>query len=111
MTISHDYLAHRERLSRAKHSRSHDNCWDRFRRNPTLFRFFAQGFDSIVARGRQEPDSSKDIQLTIDGKRVTVPQGKPKNIPAYQGSRFSSSEYLVRKTSIFTNVISLYDMG
>lgn len=56
----------------------------------------AQGYDSIVARGSREPDPSKDVVLKIDGKPVSVPQGKPKGQPAYQGSRFSNSEYLVR---------------
>lgn len=59
--------------------------------------FCFQGHDSIVARGSREPDPSKDTVLTIEGKSITVPQGKPKLMPAYQKSRFSSSEYLVRK--------------
>lgn len=44
----------------------------------------------------QEPDPSQDVVLKIDGKSVTVPQGKPKINPAYQASRFGNSEYLVR---------------
>ena len=44
----------------------------------------------------QEPDPSKDVVLKIEGKPVTVPQGKPKTNPAYQASRFGNSEYLVR---------------
>ncbi|CAN0508380.1 unnamed protein product [Laminaria digitata] len=44
----------------------------------------------------QEPDPSKDVVLKIEGKSVTVPQGKPKTNPAYQASRFGNSEYLVR---------------
>lgn len=55
-----------------------------------------QGYDSIVARGTQEPDPSKDVVIKIDGKSVSVPQGKPEPQPAYKGSRFSNSEYLVR---------------
>lgn len=43
----------------------------------------------------QEPDPSKDTTLTIDGKGVTVPQGKPKAMPAFGGSSFYNSEYLV----------------
>lgn len=43
----------------------------------------------------QEPDPSKDVVLQIDGKSVTVPQGKPKTVPAYQASSFGNSEYLV----------------
>lgn len=34
----------------------------------------------------------------IDGKQVTVPQGKPIQVPTYSNSSFSSSEYLVRRT-------------
>ncbi|CAM9896189.1 unnamed protein product, partial [Laminaria digitata] len=55
-----------------------------------------KGYDSVVARGMQEPDPSKDVVLKIEGKSVTVPQGKPKTNPAYQASRFGNSEYLVR---------------
>lgn len=55
-----------------------------------------QGFDSIVARGSQEPDPSKDVVIKIEGKSVSVPQGKPQPQAAYKGSRFSNSEYLVR---------------
>ncbi|CAM9109221.1 unnamed protein product [Ectocarpus sp. 6 AP-2014] len=58
-----------------------------------------KGYDSIVARGWQEPDPSKDVVITIDGKSVSVPQGKPKTQPKYKGSRFSNSEYLVYKES------------
>lgn len=63
---------------------------------PVQFFNIVQGYDSIVARGCQEPDPSKDVVLKIDGKSVSVPQGKPKDQPAYKGSRFSNSEYLVR---------------
>lgn len=48
-----------------------------------------------MARGTQEPDPSKDVVLTIDGKKVTVPQGKPKDMPQFKGSNFFNSEYLV----------------
>ena len=41
-------------------------------------------------------DPSKDTCLTLDGKKVTVPQGKPVSQPEYhQNSSFSQSEYLV----------------
>lgn len=60
-----------------------------------------KGYDSIVARGWQEPDPSKDVVITIDGKSVSVPQGKPKAQPKYKGSRFSNSEYLVRYIYIY----------
>lgn len=54
-----------------------------------------QGYDSIVARGTVEPDPSKDMELSIDGKKVKVPQGKAKPVPEYGSSTFSNSEYLV----------------
>lgn len=41
-------------------------------------------------------DPSKDTFLMLDGKKVTVPQGKPVSQPEYQNkSSFSQSEYLV----------------
>lgn len=55
------------------------------------------GFDSIVARGCTEPDPKKDTLLTIKGKKVIVPQGKP--ISQNISSSFSQSEYLVYKES------------
>ncbi|XP_070559252.1 protein mono-ADP-ribosyltransferase PARP3-like [Ptychodera flava] len=57
------------------------------------------GYDSIIARGRQEPDPSKDTTIEIDGNKVTVPQGKPVNQPKWKDSYFSQSEYLVYKES------------
>ena len=56
----------------------------------------SKGYDSIVARGSVEPDPSKDVVIKLEGKSVSVPQGKPKTMAAYKGSRFSNSEYLVR---------------
>ena len=64
-----------------------------------------QGFDSVVARGVQEPDPSKDTKLAIDGKQVTVPQGKPKSVATYRKSSFGSSEYLVRTLHVETKHI------
>ena len=55
------------------------------------------GYDSVLAKGRTEPDPSKDTSLTIDGKQVTVPQGKP--IATGAQSSFGQSEYLVYKES------------
>ena len=34
------------------------------------------GCDSVVARGNVEPDPFKDATITIDGKKVQVPQTK-----------------------------------
>lgn len=58
-----------------------------------------KGFDSIVARGYGEPDPKKDTTLTIDGKKVAVPQGKRIDQPQYKGSRFDKSEYLLYQES------------
>lgn len=57
------------------------------------------GYDSVVARGRQEPDPSKDTVIELDGKKVTVPQGKPIQQEKYKDSYFCNSEYLVYKES------------
>ncbi|XP_056158080.1 protein mono-ADP-ribosyltransferase PARP3 [Lampris incognitus] len=55
------------------------------------------GFDCVVARGTVEPDPSKDTFITLDGKKVSVPQGKPVQQPEFSDSSFSSSEYLIYK--------------
>ncbi|XP_036008052.1 protein mono-ADP-ribosyltransferase PARP3-like [Fundulus heteroclitus] len=57
------------------------------------------GYDSVVARGMVEPDPSKDIVITIEGKEVTVPQGKAIEQPQYAKSSFCQSEYLIYKES------------
>lgn len=57
------------------------------------------GYDSVVARGQTEPDPSKDIVITLDGKKVTVPQGKAIKQPQYSKSYFGQSEYLIYKES------------
>ncbi|XP_062517252.1 protein mono-ADP-ribosyltransferase PARP3-like [Corticium candelabrum] len=57
------------------------------------------GFDSIVARGRTEPDRTKDTSVKLDGKDVSVPQTKPLQQPPYSTSNFSQSEYLIYKES------------
>ncbi|CAF4313360.1 unnamed protein product [Rotaria sp. Silwood2] len=51
-------------------------------------------FDSVVARGQTEPDPKGDVDITIDGKKVTVPTGKPIKT-TYTSSSFSQSEYLI----------------
>ncbi|XP_056293849.1 protein mono-ADP-ribosyltransferase PARP3 [Pseudoliparis swirei] len=55
------------------------------------------GYDSVVARGSVEPDPSKDIFITIEGKEIAVPQGKAINQPQFSGSSFGNSEYLIYK--------------
>lgn len=52
------------------------------------------GYDSIVARGRTEPDPSKDVEIDLDGHNVVVPQGTPVRQSKFDNSRFSQSEYL-----------------
>ena len=57
------------------------------------------GYDSIVAQGRQEPDSKGDEEIELDGNTVVVPTGRPINRPKWNHSRFQNSEYLVYKES------------
>ncbi|RVE73390.1 hypothetical protein OJAV_G00049050 [Oryzias javanicus] len=57
------------------------------------------GFDSVVARGQVEPDPSKDTVITLGGKEVAVPQGKPKDQKQFSDSSFYNSEYLIYKES------------
>ncbi|XP_028263132.1 protein mono-ADP-ribosyltransferase PARP3 [Parambassis ranga] len=57
------------------------------------------GYDCVVARGNVEPDPSKDTFITLEGKRVAVPQGKPLTQPQFSDSYFSNSEYLIYKES------------
>ncbi|KAF3856391.1 hypothetical protein F7725_017114 [Dissostichus mawsoni] len=57
------------------------------------------GFDSVVARGSLEPDPSKDTFITLEGKKVAVPQGEPLDQPQFKNSHFSNSEYLIYKES------------
>ena len=39
-----------------------------------LLRAWKAGFDSVLAKGTQEPDPSKDTSIKIDGNPVAVPQ-------------------------------------
>jgi len=48
----------------------------------------------VIARGQTEPDPKCDTTITIDGKTVVVPQGKPIKTK-FTTSSFSQSEYLV----------------
>lgn len=57
------------------------------------------GYDCVVARGTMEPDPSKDTSITLDGKKVVVPQGKPILQRQFTDSCFSQSEYLIYKES------------
>lgn len=55
------------------------------------------GYDSILAKGRQEPDSQRDALLEIDARDVCVPQGAPVPQGDSAGSSFHQSEYLVNE--------------
>lgn len=57
------------------------------------------GYDSVVARGKVEPDPTQDVFITMDGKQVAVPQGKPVPQPGFSESHFCNSEYLVYRES------------
>lgn len=57
------------------------------------------GFDSVIARGRTEPDPTQDTELVLDGRRVAVPQGKPMPCPEFSHSSFYESEYLIYQES------------
>jgi len=57
------------------------------------------GYDSIIAKGRQEPDPTMDTSITIDGNKVIVPQGKPIVQKKWSSSSFSQTEYLIYKES------------
>jgi len=57
------------------------------------------GFDSVLAQGWTEPAPSDDLEVEIEGRKVTVPQGKVSNRPEWKSSRFSQSEYLVYQES------------
>jgi len=58
-----------------------------------------KGFDSVVARGRTEPNPKDDIEREFDGNKVKIPQGKPITMDEYNNSSFQQSEYLVYKES------------
>lgn len=44
-------------------------------------------------------DPSKDTTITLEGKKIAVPQGKPVEQPQFSDSHFSNSEYLIYKES------------
>ncbi len=59
--------------------------------------FACAGFDSVLAKGKREPDPSLNAQVILDGKFVSVPQGKPDPRFGTPLSNFEQSEYLVYK--------------
>lgn len=68
-------------------------------RDNSSLRRAPSGFDSIIAKGRVEPDPRKDITWTFDGNSVVVPHGSPIKQPKFKNSSFSQSEYLLYKES------------
>ncbi|XP_052778568.1 protein mono-ADP-ribosyltransferase PARP3-like [Mya arenaria] len=56
-------------------------------------------YGCVIALGNAEPDPKKNTTLTLDGKKVVVPQGKPIRNPGWNHSQFGQSEYLVYKES------------
>jgi len=52
-----------------------------------------KGFDSVVAQGHTEPPDA--TTFTLEGRKVTVPQGKPVSRSQWSNSSFSNSEYLI----------------
>ncbi|XP_054831185.1 protein mono-ADP-ribosyltransferase PARP3 isoform X2 [Eublepharis macularius] len=53
------------------------------------------GYDSVLACGRTEPDPAKDKEIILDAKKVLIAQGKPIAVAKYQSSSFCQSEYLI----------------
>lgn len=53
------------------------------------------GFNSIAAKGRLEPDPSNDEMRKFDGKRVVVPIGPPVPQKEFEASGFLQSQYVV----------------
>mmetsp|Transcript_12591 Transcript_12591/g.37750 ORF Transcript_12591/g.37750 Transcript_12591/m.37750 type:complete len:343 (-) Transcript_12591:259-1287(-) len=51
------------------------------------------GYDSVVARGRVEPDPSGDTTLVFDGKEIAVPQSK--EVKTGRQSSFHHNEFLL----------------
>ncbi|XP_075795591.1 protein mono-ADP-ribosyltransferase PARP3 isoform X2 [Pelodiscus sinensis] len=71
----------------------------RITRDDSSLRKPPPGHDSVVARGRTEPDPACDRELTVEGRKVVVPQGEPVPVATYQDSYFSQSEYLIYQES------------
>jgi poly [ADP-ribose] polymerase len=53
----------------------------------------------VIAKGRQEPDPKQETTLTLDKKKVVVPQGKPVPQAAYSDSSFYQTEWLLYSES------------
>jgi len=58
-----------------------------------------KGSHSIIAKGKVEPDPTKDVTISGAFGDVVVPQGKPINMKEFSSSHFMNSEYLVYKES------------
>ena len=55
------------------------------------------GFDSVLAKGRTQPHNEEELE--IDGKTVSVPQGKPKAVKGAGNSSFYHNEFLIYQES------------
>ncbi|KAK8735116.1 hypothetical protein OTU49_005500, partial [Cherax quadricarinatus] len=54
-----------------------------------------EGFSSIAAKGRLEPDPSKDKIQMLDNMRVIIPIGPPEPQREFEASGFLHSEYVI----------------
>lgn len=69
-----------------------------------------EGFDSVVARGNQTPAKQEPIE--IDGSKVLLPTGQPKNVKKYESSSFFQDEYLVyREEQVRLRYVITVDYG
>jgi len=64
---------------------------------PSTFTAAPPGSDSVLARGRRQPDPAQDAKLQIDGKPVAVPQGA--FVKTGVSSSFEHNEFLVYQES------------
>ena len=53
------------------------------------------GIQSVVGRGRQEPNPKLNVKMDIDGRKVIVPQGEPVEMAKFSQSKFPNSEYVI----------------
>mmetsp|Transcript_12215 Transcript_12215/g.29930 ORF Transcript_12215/g.29930 Transcript_12215/m.29930 type:complete len:269 (+) Transcript_12215:1-807(+) len=56
-------------------------------------------FDCVVAKGRQEPPTTMDATLKLDGNTVSVSQAAPTKNSKFASSSFSQNEFLVYQES------------
>ena len=71
----------------------------KIQRDDSSLKCAPKGFDSILAKGRQEPDGKMDAKVKLDKHDVAVPQSKPLPQADSASSSFQQSEYLVYQES------------